>query len=135
MAQEREHGLGLQLWAPRELVGLALARRRGRPEVRSDLALTDRVPPAASGRVLMERHVPQPGGLLATPPAGGFLRRTARPRARERVDRRAALARLQVRLARPHGPTASGPSGQVGLPGAAGHTGVRTMARGQTEQA
>jgi len=135
MERGREHRLGLRLQAPRGPVAAALARRRGRPEVLSDLALTDRARPAASGGMPADRHAPRPVGPPATAPADGPLRRTDPLRVRALGRRRAGLAQLQVRRARPQGPTASGPTAPAGVPGAAGLTALRVAPRAEKEQA
>lgn len=135
MERGQEHGLGLQLQAPPGPVAAALARRRGRPEVPSDLALTDRARPAASGGMPAERRAPRLVAPPATVLADGPLRRADRHQGRVPGHRRAGLVQLPVRNARPYGPTASGPTAQAGVPGVTAHLGMRAAPREQKAQA
>jgi hypothetical protein len=135
MERAQEHGLGRQLQAPPDPVAAALARRRGRPEVLSDLALTDRARPTASRGMPAERHAPRPVAPPATARADGLFRRADRHQGRVPGHRRAGLVRLPVRNARPHGPTARGPTAPAGVPGVAPHLGMRPAPREQKAQA
>ena len=82
MEQAPGRGLVLQLQGPPGPVGVALARRHERPEVPSDLALTDRARRAVSGGMPVERPRPGAGRPAPTAPAGGPRRRTDRHRGR-----------------------------------------------------
>ncbi len=143
LAQETERGQGrglvLRLQGPPGPVAVALVRLRERPEVLSDLALTDlarrAVRRAVSGGMPVQRRAPRPEALPATAPAGGPGPRTDRRLGRAPACRRAGLVQLQVRPARLHGPTASASIAPVGVPEAAGPSEARAVAVAKKEQA
>jgi hypothetical protein len=135
MERARVDGLDLQLQAPQGPVAEASARRRGRLEAPSDSALKGRARPAASEETPLGRRAPRrPGAPPATALADGPHRKTDRRRGRATGRRRAGLVQRQVRSARPHGPTATGPTAQAGGPGAARHIGARVAPLAQEDR-